>query len=104
MPFRIGVIAYPIGLMLLARKLPSPLAAFRKAGAFSPETARKPATLGLSGRYMFEDDERRGVVVGTGDGRFYLDPVKDRARRRRFWTTVIAITVATTPLVAWMLL
>lgn len=104
MPFRIGAIAYPIALMLLARKLPSPVAAFRKAGAYSPETARKPSTLGLSGAWMFEDAQAKGRVVATGDGRFYLDPVKDKARRRLFWIVSISLTALTTPLVAWALL
>jgi len=102
MPFRIGAVAYPIGLLLLARKLPSPVAAFRKASAYSVETARKPASLGLTGAWLFEGALKSGLVVATGDGRYYLDPVKDRARRKRFWAAAIGVMLVTTPVVMWL--
>lgn len=104
MPFRIGAVAYPVALLMLARKMPSPLAAFRRAGACSPKTARRPASLGLSGAWLFEGAVRRGLIVATGDGRYYLDPQRDRAHRRKCRIAIAAVLVLTTPLVAWLLL
>jgi len=104
MPFRLGAIALPIGLLLLARKMPSPLAAFRRAGAVSPETARKPSSLGLNGRWTFEDAQKTGLIVSTGDGRYYLNHVMDRARRRKWSIIAITNAVFASALLAWLLL
>lgn len=103
MPLRLGAIALPIGLLLLARKMPSPLAAFRRANALSPQTARKPSTLNLP-TWSIEAAQRKGLVVPTGDGRYYLDPERDRARRRS-WSIAMVVTAAlTVPLAAWIVL
>lgn len=99
---KIGAVAYPVALLLLARKMPSPVAAFRRAGAYSAATARKPGSLGLSGAWLFEGALRSGLVVATPDGRYYLDREKDRRRRRVFQMVVIGFLVVTTPLVAWV--
>jgi len=103
MPLRLGAIALPIGLLLLARKMPSPLAAFRRANALSPETARKPATLNLPA-WSIEDWQRKGLIVPTGDGRYYLDPARDRARRLRWTIAMTAAAALTAPLALWIVL
>lgn len=98
---KVGAVLYPVALILAARRMPSPVSAFRKAGAFSPETARKPGTLGLSGAWMFEGAVKSGLVKATGDGRYYLDRARDRRRQRVFWAVVVSAAVLTTPLVVW---
>ncbi|MEZ6233826.1 MAG: hypothetical protein R3B68_06515 [Phycisphaerales bacterium] len=103
MPFRVGALAYPVALILLTRQMPSAASAFRKAGALSPKTARKPTSVGLSGVWLFEGAVRKGLIVPTGDGRYYLDAAKDRARQRRLWAIVVGVLVVTTPLLFWAL-
>lgn len=103
MPLRLGAIALPIGLLLLARKMPSPLAAFRRANATAPETARKPSTLNLPA-WSIEDAQRKGLIVSTGDGRYYLDVARDRARRRVWSIAMIAAAVLTAPLAIWVVM
>ena len=102
MSFRLGALALPIGLFLLARKLPSPVGAFRKAGACSAATARKPASVGLSGAWLFEGAIRSGLIIATDDGRYWLDPVRDRARRRRFLLIGGGIVAASTAVLVWL--
>lgn len=101
---RLGAVVAPIGLLLLASRMPSPLHEFRKARAFSPQTARRLSTLKLRGTWQVEDYVKSGLVIGVGDGRYYLDAARDRARRRRFWGAGICLVAAIMPVVAWLVL
>lgn len=99
---KIGAILAPIGLLLLASRMPSPLREFRRARAFSVQTARRLSSLRLRGRWEVEDHVRRGLVVDLGDGRFYLDPARDRARRRRFWILAGVLAAGAIGGVLWL--
>ena len=54
---------------------------FIKAGASSPETARRPSSLNANADQV-ADAAKSGVLVAVGDGRYYVDLPRYRARRR----------------------
>ncbi|MBK7405717.1 MAG: hypothetical protein IPJ41_14140 [Phycisphaerales bacterium] len=84
MPFRVGLLLYPVFLLLTARTKNSAAAKFRSAGALSPETARRPESFDLPRTLgVIQDGVRRGLLIPVGDGRYYLD-LGAHKRRRRF--------------------
>ena len=81
MPLRIGLLAYPLFMIAILGNQKSATARFLKAGATSPETARRPSSLNANADQV-ADAVKSGVLVPTGDGRFFVDLVRYRARRR----------------------
>ena len=83
-PYRIGLMAYPLFLLLTVRSNGSAAAKLRKAGAISAETARRPETVGVARSLgLVRDGVESGVLRPTGDGRYFVDVPAYRRRRRR---------------------
>jgi hypothetical protein len=83
MPSGLGLLIMPVSILLLIRKDNGPVAKFARAGATSPESARRPASLDVQRMFLVQDAVKSGVMVATGDGRFYVDMPIYRRRRRR---------------------
>jgi hypothetical protein len=77
----IGAIAGPAMMVLIALRKPGPVRTMLRAGAVSPETARKASTLGLTAPPL-GPLIRAGVVIEEDDGRIWLDA---RRASRRQW-------------------
>jgi hypothetical protein len=83
MKFSIFLMPLFLIVMAIARNA-GPVKRFRKAGAVGPETARKPATVGVTKHYLMENAVKRGALVSTGDGRYYVNvPVVEK--RKKLW-------------------
>ncbi len=91
MPFRIGVLMYPASLIAIHLTRPNAVAAFEKVDAFSVETSRKPASLGVPMKAVSKAVRKR-LLVATGDGRYYLDR---RAIKRSDQSAAVLMSVAT---------
>ena len=85
----LGVIIMPLGIAaMLLKQPPGPVKKLVKAGAISPETARRCETLDIPRPFVLEPAMRRGVVHRTEDGRYWVD--LDRARRVRRRLALVA--------------
>ena len=90
MPLRIGLLAYPLFILVLVfGKSAGTVQKFVKAGATAPETARKPASVGVKDVYFVQRAEKRGALIHTGDGRYYVNV--PRLLRVRKWTRIAAV-------------
>jgi hypothetical protein len=80
------------------------VAAFRHAGATSPEKADTPAAIGVDERAAFHILIRRAVLREAEPGRYYLDEMSWEAlrgtRRRRMMLLGVVLLIA----VLWALL
>ena len=88
----IGMVAGPLVMMITVLRQPGPVKTLVRAGALSPDSARKAATLGLS-EPPLQPLLRAGVVVREADGRIWLDQPK---ARRRQWRIALALGAAVT--------
>jgi len=97
MPFRIGVVAYPLFLVALMASRTSAVSEFEKAGAFDEFTARRPESLNVRRRLVVKALEKK-LLIAVGDGRYYVDRAAVKRRDRNFmltWGGVgLVITVA----------
>jgi hypothetical protein len=94
MPLRIGILAYPAAvLVLLLLQSRGPVGKFLKAGAISPDTARKPRSLELTNREAVEAAVKSGVLVRLPDGRIYVNLAVHR-RRRAWLVGVVSAMIA----------
>ncbi|UCD74560.1 MAG: hypothetical protein JSV91_12320 [Phycisphaerales bacterium] len=94
MSLKLGAIAFPLFVLIMAAKQKGPVKKFLKAGAISPDTARKLASVEVKGPYYISGALKRGVIVATGDGRYYLDLPVYRRRRTRLLIVLVLIAVA----------
>jgi hypothetical protein len=94
----------PVSILLLMRKDQGPVGKFLRAGAVSEETARRPSAIGIVRLFLVQDAARRGVLIATGDGRYYVDVPTYRRRRRRTITLALLAALAFFALGAWLLL
>lgn len=102
MPFRVGLMAYPVFVLVTQLSKPSAVPAFEKAEAFSPETSRRPSSLNVPLKAM-RRALKKNLLVPVGDGRYYLDrAVLRRADRRNLLIMGVAL-LAFLPL-AWLML
>ncbi len=97
MLFKIRIITLPVAIVLLILKDQGPTAKFIKAGAISPERARKPASIKVERLYLMTGAIKRGVLVALDDGRYYVDMTVYRHRRRM---VIIASTLVVAALFA----
>jgi hypothetical protein len=88
----LGAIVGPAMMLAIALQKPGPVRTLDKAGADSPDTARKPSTLGLAAAPL-QPLIRQGVVVEEADGRIWLDRAKARQRQWRIGA-IIGGTIA----------
>lgn len=64
---------------------------FVRARAFGVDTARKPASLGIEHVDFVHAAARRGLLVATADGRYYVNAAVHRRRRRTFGALAAAL-------------
>ena len=95
MPFRtIGAVLFPLMILAMILKQKGPVERYLKAGAVSPETARRLTDLELREHYILPDAVKRGLLVETGDGRYYVNVAAFRRRRRRIVALAIVAGLA----------
>lgn len=95
----LGAIVGPAMMLAIALQKPGPVKTLLRAGALSPETARKIATLGLAAAPL-APLIRAGVVVEEADGRVWLDAGKARRRQWRIGALIGGALLAALLLVA----
>lgn len=102
MPFRIGLVMYPLAIAAWKLSRPSVIGEFDKVEAYSPETSRKPSSLGLSHKATKRAIAKK-LLVSMGDGRYYLD--REAVKRSALRSTLFMVVgiVATLPLL-WLML
>jgi hypothetical protein len=88
MPLRLTLLVYPLFAIAVAASRNGGIGPFLQAGAISPETARKPASLCIRNVDAVRSAARRGILIDVGNGRYYLNQGKYR-RRRRLTTAVL---------------
>ena len=95
----LGAVAGPLAMVIMAARNPGPVTTLLKAGADSPDTARKPETLGVK-EPPLTPLVRAGVVVRESDGRVWVDRAKARRRQLRIASTfaLLGLLIA---LAAW---
>ena len=97
MPLRITMLAYPAFLVVMAlgAKGGGGTSRLMEAKAFSPDTARRPESVGIKGgRETLDKAVRSGIVVDNADGRFYVDLVAYKRRQQRMLTIFGAVAIA----------
>jgi len=86
-----GALIMPLAIISLLLRDRGPVGTFIKAGATSPETARKPQSLSITNPDLYAGAIKRGILVSTGGGLYWVDvSALQRVRRR----VIIAATVA----------
>jgi hypothetical protein len=92
-PGSLMVLLMPLAILALLFRDKGPVGKFIKAGAISPETARKPRSLEITNPDLYSGAIRRGVLVATGDGRYWVDLGALRRSRRRVIVAAISLFV-----------
>lgn len=95
-----GMFLIPLMIIALMLRDRGPVATFTKAGAISPETARRADSLKITRRYMLDGPLRRGVLVQTEDGRYWVDRERVRTLRLRLIVAAIIVTIIAGAVVA----
>ena len=90
---RLTALLFPLMILAMILKQERPILIFLKAGAISPETARKPASLAIEKLYLLEGPVKRSVLIALRDGRYYVDTDRHRRVRRRMIALLIVITM-----------
>ena len=104
MPLRVGLLVYPLFiLVLMFGKSAGTVSKFVNAGATSEATARKPASVGAKDMVLVQRAEKRGALIGTGDGRYYVNMPRLIRVRKWFRAAAVGASVvfAGLLLVAW---
>lgn len=99
-----GMFLIPLMIIALMLRDRGPVATFTKAGAVSPETARRADSLKITRRYMLDGPIRRGVLVQTEDGRYWVDRQRVRTLRMRLIIAAVVVTIVAGVIVAVQLL
>jgi hypothetical protein len=90
---KISLLLFPLFILTMILNRPGPVTVFRKAGAVSPETARRPSSLKIDNLDLVKDAARKGRLIATGDGRYYVD-MPGLKRRQRWIFTALAVVAA----------
>jgi len=101
---KLGLVAAPFMIVAMILRETGPVPEFLKAGADAPERARRAASLGVEEGSPLRDAVRAGLLVATGDGRYWVDRAKWKRRRRTLWAASIAILATGAGLGAWVLI
>lgn len=89
MPMRWGFALYALASIVILVAKPGPVGRYARARAFSAGMARRPESLEIkNASALLENPVRSGLLVPVGDGRYYLDPLKYRRRRRLLWGAI----------------
>ncbi|RKY76376.1 hypothetical protein DRQ07_10430 [candidate division KSB1 bacterium] len=79
--------------VIIAKKSRQIINAFIKAGATSPADAKSFQEMGITDNLIFEIKKLEGVIVRTGQDRFYLDIDRHRKVKRNALLIVFAVLV-----------
>ena len=91
MPFRAAALAYPAFALALYLGRPNAVADFERAGANSPQTARRPESLKVRRKHV-DKAVKRKFLIALGDGRYYVDaPAVRRADRKKMILFVLSL-------------
>lgn len=104
MPLRLGLLVYPMFVLVLALgRAAGTVSKFVEAGAMSPATARKPSSIDVKHMDHVRKAVKRGALIATGDGRYYVNvPMLERSRRKWRYITVGATALtAAAALLMW---
>ncbi|MCA9278590.1 MAG: hypothetical protein H6815_08020 [Phycisphaeraceae bacterium] len=94
MPMKIGLFAYPAMVFMAYLSRPNAVHAFESAGAFSPETSRKPESLNVPMKALRRAVRKRLLVQAT-NGRYYIDRrMLRRSERQAFVLFAVALLAA----------
>ena len=106
MPMRLGVMAYPAALIIMAISAKGGnVPRLVEARAFAPDTARRPESVGIKGgAQTLAGAVRKGIVIDNGDGRFYVDMIAFRRRQKRMVSLFVTVAVLGAALVALLLI
>lgn len=88
-----GALIMPLAIISLLLRDRGPVGKFIKAGATSPNTARKPRSLEITNPDLYAGAVRRGILVPTDDGRYWVDLATWRRSRRRIVIMATALLV-----------
>ena len=99
-----GLMMAPLAAFGMLLRDGGPAKAFIEAGAVDPDHARRPRSLGVDSERSVADAVRRGVLVATGDGRFWVRVDRHRRRRAVTWAFVLGVwTIAAAVMLAvWL--
>ncbi len=101
---RLTALLMPLGMLALARSMGKNVPArFYEAKAFSAETSRRPASLGIDRAPFIADAVKSGVLVPVGDGRYYVNRPLYVRRRNRLWIAATAAGLLLGAVVFWLL-
>lgn len=76
----IGALILPASIVAMFLRLKGPAQLYLAAGATSPETARRPGSVGIQAEYLIEPLVRNGLLIDAGEGRYYANAPKLRRR------------------------
>ncbi|TVQ53275.1 MAG: hypothetical protein EA377_08280 [Phycisphaerales bacterium] len=99
-----GALIIPLSITALLLKDRGVVSSFLKAGATSPQTARKPGSLSITRQYMMDGPIRRRILVATGDGRYWVDKPRLRQHRFRLFTAMGLLSAGLIALGIYLLL
>jgi hypothetical protein len=96
-----GAIAFPLMILIPALQQRGPATVFLRAGATSPDTARRPGSIKAKGN--MEGAIKSGVLIDLGDGRYYVNEGRYRQRRARLtWAFAgVGVGLAAATLLIW---
>jgi hypothetical protein len=80
-------------VVAIAASQRGPVGKFLHAGAVSTETARRPSSLDIMYVDTVRSAVKRGILVATGDGRYYVDLHVYRRRQQRMKIVLVVATV-----------
>jgi hypothetical protein len=96
MAFNIAYVVAPLVPLIMVARQPGPATTMYRAGAISPETARRPASVKAKGDLT--RSLKCGLLIDLGDGRYYVNAnVYERRRRRNLiamCSTLVLFAVA----------
>lgn len=101
MPFRAAALAYPAFVAALYLSRPNAVAEFEKAGAYSPETSRRPQSLKVR-RKLVKKAVNKKLLVAVGDGRYYVDKAAVRRSDRKKLILFVLTLLSFLPLL-WLI-
>ena len=97
----LGALIAPLGIAaMLLKQPPGPVGRLIAAGAVSPDTARRAASVEIPRTYVLEPAIKRRIVHRTDDGRYWVDVARNRRFRRRVAATAGAVVLLLL-IVAW---
>lgn len=100
----LAALIMPISIAAFVLGRPAgPIRKLMKAGALSPETARRARGVGIPREFVLRPYARLGVARRLADGRWYVDPGRDRLVRLGMLGGILLLAAASGLLVwfAW---